>query len=172
MDAVERAGRLRQGTRRDFLGNRLVLIAPAGATAPAEGATIGTALSGLGDGRLAMADPDSVPAGRYGKAALTGLGLWSGIEARVARAENVRAALALVERGNAPLGVVYETDARASRQVRVVAAFPSGSHPPIRYPIAIMADSAAPDARGYYDFLLSAEGRAIFARHGFTEPGA
>ena len=172
MDAVERAGKVRQGTRRDFLGNRLVLIAPAEAGTPAPGATVETALAGLGDGRLAMADPDSVPAGRYGKAALASLGLWARVTPHVAGAENVRAALALVERGNAPLGLVYETDARASRQVRVVAAFPPGSHPPIRYPIAVMTDSAAPDARGYYDFLLSAEGRAIFARHGFTEPGA
>jgi molybdate transport system substrate-binding protein len=172
MDAVQRAGRLRQGTRHDFLGNRLVLIVPADAQTPATGATIETALAGLGDSRLAMADPDSVPAGRYGKAALISLSLWARVEPRVARAENVRAALALVERGNAPLGVVYETDARASRQVRVVAAFPPGSHPPILYPVAIMTDSAAPDTSGFLTFLLSPDGRAIFARHGFTEPGA
>jgi molybdate transport system substrate-binding protein len=169
MDAVERAGKVRAGTRRPFLGNRLVLIAPA-ATPAQPGETIQSALAALGDGRLAMADPDAVPAGRYGKAALISLGLWTGIESRVARAENVRAALALVERGDAPFGIVYETDARASQRVRVVAPFPPGSHPPILYPIAMIADSAAPDAGGFYDFLLSAEGRAIFARHGFTEP--
>ncbi|HTU13398.1 MAG TPA: molybdate ABC transporter substrate-binding protein [Allosphingosinicella sp.] len=167
MEAAERGGKLRAGTRRPFLGNRLVLIAPANATPPA---SIAAALSGLGDGRLAMADPDAVPAGRYGKAALTSLGLWTGVERRIAGAENVRAALLLVERGDAPLGVVYETDARASRRVRVVAPFPAGSHPPIIYPIALLAASAAPEARGFYDFLLSPEGRAIFARHGFTEP--
>lgn len=170
MDAVERAGRLRAGTRRPFLGNRLVLITP---TDVSPAPSIAAALTGLGDGRLAMADPDSVPAGRYGKAALTSLGLWSRVEARVARGENVRAALALVERGDAPLGIVYETDARATRRVRVVAAFPPGSHPPIRYPVAMVADSAAPDARAFLAFLLSAEGRAIFVRHGFVagDPG-
>lgn len=170
MDAVERAGKLRTGTRRPFLGNRLVLITPVAMPhRPAE--TIRSALARLGERRLAMADPDAVPAGRYGKAALTSLGLWTGMEHRIARAENVRAALALVERADAPYGIVYETDARASTRVRVVAAFPPDSHPPIVYPVALLASSAAPDARGFLDFLLSAEGRAIFARHGFTEPG-
>ncbi|MGZ8350402.1 MAG: molybdate ABC transporter substrate-binding protein, partial [Allosphingosinicella sp.] len=110
---------------------------------------------------------DSVPAGRYGKAAMTRLGLWDAVGDRIARAENVRAALALVERGQAPLGIVYATDARAARRVRVVAEFPDASHPPIRYPAAILAASSHPEAEAFRRFLLSPQGQAIFARYGF-----
>jgi molybdate transport system substrate-binding protein len=109
-----------------------------------------------------------VPAGRYGKQALTRLGVWSQVEGSVARAENVRAALALVARGAAPLGVVYLTDARAEPAVRVVGVFPAGSHTPITYPLARLAASTNPDAEGFRRFLLSAEGKAIFRRFGFT----
>lgn len=169
MDAVERAGQLRSGSRRELAGNALVLIAPA--AGPASVALEPDAIAAaLGDGRLAMADPESVPAGRYGKAALTSLGLWSRVAGRIAPAENVRAALALVERGAAPLGIVYATDARAARRVRVVAAFPASSHPPIRYPAAILAASTSPDAGAFLAFLLSPPGQAIFARRGFTPP--
>ena len=168
MDAIEARGLLRPGTRSDLVGNRLVLVAPAGsraAVALAPGADLAAA---LGDGRLAMADPDAVPAGRYGKAALESLGLWRAVEARIARAENVRAALALVERGEAPLGIVYATDARASGRIRVVAPFPAGGHPPIVYPIAQLAHSTGAEADAFRQYLLSAEGRAIFARFGFV----
>lgn len=170
MDTVERTGKLRADSRRDLVGNSLVLIAPA--TGPESVALEPSALAAaLGDGRIVMADPDSVPAGRYGRAALTSLGLWDGVSARVARGENVRAALALVERGEAPLGIVYATDARASSRVRVVATFPADSHPQIRYPAAILATSASPDAQGFLDFLQSEPGQMTFARHGFTRPG-
>ena len=168
MDSVERAGRLKPGTRRPLAGNALVLIAPAGLgvdhAVPLDAAGLAGA---LGDGRLAMADPEAVPAGRYGKAALEAFGLWRDVEARVAPAENVRAALTLVERGEAPLGIVYATDARASSRVRVVARFPAASHPPIVYPIA-QVDGGRGDGAPFQAFLLSPEGQAVLARHGFT----
>ncbi len=170
MDAVAKAGLLRPGTRTTLLGNRLVLIAPASSKVrltPTRGFALAKA---LGTGRLALADPDAVPAGKYAKAALTYLGVWSGIAAKVAPAENVRAAMALVERGAAPLGIVYATDARASKAVRTVGIFPAASHPPIRYPVAILKASRNRDATGFRIFLLSKQGRAIFARHGFSAP--
>jgi molybdate transport system substrate-binding protein len=168
MDAVAKAGLLRAGTRTTLLGNRLVLIAPASSKVrltPARGFALAKA---LGTGRLALADPDAVPAGKYAKAALTHLGVWAGVAAKVAPAENVRAAMALVERGAAPLGIVYATDARASKAVRVVGTFPASSHPPIRYPVALLKASRSKDAAGFRAFLLSKQGRAIFARHGFS----
>jgi molybdate transport system substrate-binding protein len=170
MDAVAKAGLLRSGTRATLLGNRLVLIAP---TASRTKLTIarGFPLAGaLGGGRLALADPDAVPAGKYAKAALTSLGVWNGVSAKLAPAENVRAAMALVERGAAPLGIVYATDARASRGVRVVSMFPASSHPPIHYPLALLKASRNGDAAGFRAFLLSRQGRVIFARHGFSAP--
>ena len=170
MDAVQKAGLLRAGTRTTLLGNRLVLIAPAGSRVrltPARGFPIARALGG---GRLAVADPDAVPAGKYAKAALTSLGLWRGVAGRLAPAENVRAAMALVERGAAPLGIVYATDAKASRTVRVVGTFPASSHPPIRYPVAVLKASRHKDAAAFRAFLLSRQARAIFARHGFSAP--
>jgi molybdate transport system substrate-binding protein len=121
----------------------------------------------LAGGRLAMGDPASVPAGKYGQEALTRLGVWPSVSARVARAENVRAALALVDRGAAPLGIVYATDARADPGVRVVGVFPAGSHAPISYPAAVLATSTHPDAEGFRRYLVSAEGKAVFRRFGF-----
>lgn len=114
-----------------------------------------------------MADPDAVPAGKYGKAALRHLDVWDKVAARLAAAENVRAALKLVESGEAPLGVVYATDAAASAEVRVVAAFPEDSHPPIRYPVAVLAASNSGQAASFERFLASPRGQAIFARYGF-----
>jgi molybdate transport system substrate-binding protein len=122
----------------------------------------------LGGGRLAMADPASVPAGKYGRAALVRLGAWGSIERKIARAENVRAALALVERGEAPFGIVYATDARASAKVRVVGLFPANSHPPIIYPIAALRGSTNPEAEAFRRFLLSRDGKLFFARRGFA----
>lgn len=167
MNYVAARGLIRAGSRASFLSNRLVLIAPAGSMARltiAHGFPLARA---LGNGRLALADPASVPAGKYGQAALTSLGVWPQVAPRVARAENVRAALALVERGEAPFGVVYLTDARASSRVRVVGLFPPASHPAITYPIAALRRSTNPEAEGFRRFLISPEGRAIFARHGF-----
>lgn len=169
MEALHEQGLIREGSRAALAGNRLVLIAPAEAAvaaAPlASGADLRTA---LGDGRLAMADPEAVPAGRYGKAALTALGSWPDVSERVAPTENVRAALALVERGAAPLGVVYATDAQASSRVRVVAVFPEDAHPPIVYPVAVIAASERRQAEALRRFLLSPPAQAVLARHGFS----
>lgn len=171
MDKVVLDGLVRPLTRTTLLANRLVLIAPATARPVPLAIRPGFPLArALGDGRLAMADPAAVPAGRYGKAALTRLGVWRSVAGRIARGDNVRAALALVARGEAPLGIVYATDARASRGVRVVAVFPAASHPPIVYPMAILAGSRHPDTAAFRRYLLSNRGRAIFARHGFLRP--
>lgn len=170
MDVIAKAGLIRPATRTTLLGNRLVLIVPASRKlrlTPARGFPIAKA---LGTGRLALANPVAVPAGRYAKAALTTLGVWGEVAAKVAPAENVRAALALVERGAAPVGIVYATDAKASRAVRVIGTFPASSHPPIRYPLAQLTASRHRDAAAFRTFLLSKQSRAIFARHGFSAP--
>ncbi len=167
MDDVAAKGLIRPGTRVSYISNRLVLVAP---VAKVTTLTIRRGFplaAALGTSRLAMADPDSVPAGKYGKAALTSLGVWQSVEPKVARAENVRAALALVERGEAPLGIVYATDAMAARGVRVAGIFPAASHPPITYPIARLKAAASPDAEPFRAFLVSRAGKAIFARYGF-----
>lgn len=167
MDHVEQKALIRAGTRKTVASNRLVLIAPGQAT-PTLRIAPGFALANaLGAGRLAVADPDAVPAGRYAAAALKSLGVWTSVEGRLARAENVRAALALVERAEAPLGIVYATDARASGRVRVVDTFPATSHPPIVYPVAILTSATHPDAAAFHSFLLSAQGKAIFTARGF-----
>ncbi len=169
MDALAAKGLLANGTRADLVGNRLVIVEPAGRNSaiPSGGARLARV---LGAGPLAMADPDSVPAGKYGKAALMKLGAWSAVAPHVVRAENVRAALALVERGAAPFAIVYLTDAKASAKVRVAGIFPRASHPPIVYPLARLAGSTNPEGEGFRRFLLSARGRAVFARFGFTAP--
>lgn len=169
MDYVEQRGLVRPGTRIAFLANRLVLVVPAAAPVKVAIRRNFPLLRLLGaEGRLAMADPDSVPAGRYGKAALTHFRVWDGVSSRVVRAENVRAAMALVERGAAPLGIVYETDAKASKGVSIAGIFPATSHPRIRYPLAVLKNAATPEAEAFRRFLLSREGKAIFARHGFS----
>jgi len=167
MDDVANKGLIKPETRTSFLGNRLVLIAPAAKAHRIAIRPNFPLARALGEGRLAMADPDAVPAGKYGKSALTQLGVWATVEPKVARAENVRAALALVERGEAPLGIVYETDAKASKAVRVVGVFPAGMHPAITYPIAVLKTATSPDAEGFRAFLVSRKGKAIFARYGF-----
>lgn len=167
MDYLQTRNLLRTGTRARLTENRLVLVAPAGSRVNLRIAPRFALARALGNGRLAIADPASVPAGRYGKAALEKLGVWQGVAARIAPAENVRAALALVERGAAPLGIVYATDAKASRRVRVVGVFPASSHPPITYPVALLKASTNRDAEAFRRFLISREGRAILARRGF-----
>lgn len=167
MDVLAREGRIVPETRADLARGALVLVAPA-ASAVRLDLRPGVALArALGEGRLAMADPDAVPAGRYGREALQHLGVWDAVATRVARAENVRAALALVAHGAAPLGIVYATDARAEPGVRVVGTFPEKSHAPVRYPLARLKTATHPDAEAFRRFLLSREGRAIFARYGF-----
>ena len=121
----------------------------------------------LGSDRLAMANPESVPAGKYGKAALEALGVWAGVERQVARAENVRAALVLVARKEAPFGIVYATDAQAEKGVRVLDTFPAGSHPPIVYPAALLAAGKSTAARPFLDYLRSAQARGVWEKYGF-----
>jgi molybdate transport system substrate-binding protein len=164
MDDIEKRGLIVPGTRAPFLGNRLVIIAPAGAklARPQE------ELRALGNTRVAIADPDAVPAGRYARAALESGGRWKAVEPNIVRAESVRAALALVERGVAPRGIVYATDAKASDKVRIAAIFTERSHPPIRYPLARLKTSTSPDAEPFRRFLLSGEGKAIFRGFGFA----
>lgn len=170
MDQIETAGLIAPGSRHDLAGNVLALVAPAGAPTRLS-LTPGVDLAPLlGAGRLAIAEPDTVPAGRYGKAALIALGAWPQVADHLAIGENVRAALALVSRGEAPLGVVYATDALAERQVQVVGQFPAASHPPIVYPMARLTASSHPQAEDFAAFLLSGEGQAILARFGFTAP--
>lgn len=170
MDDVEKAGLVMRGTRANLAGNRLVLVRPANARLSLRIGRNMPIARALGDGRLAMANPDSVPAGKYGKAALTALGVWPSVAPKVARADNVRAALALVERGATPLGIVYATDARAGNGVAIVGAFPESSHAPIRYPLARLTASRHRDAEGFRRFLLSSAGRSILKRYGFSAP--
>ena len=155
-------------SRSDLLGNSLVLIAPASGTVKLSIVPDFGLAAALGDGRLAMADPAAVPAGRYGKAALEHLGVWSSVEKRIAAAENVRAALLLVARGETPLGIVYRTDAAAEPAVKIVGIFPPDTHPPIVYPIALTATSTNPDAPILLAYLRGAAARGQFEKAGFT----
>jgi molybdate transport system substrate-binding protein len=167
MNYVQGKNAIKPETRANWLGNRIVLVAPAGAAKPVaieKGFPLATLLGG---GRLAMADTSAVPAGKYGKAALESLGVWDQVKDRIAQAENVRAALLLVARGEAPYGIVYETDAAAEPKVKVVGAFPANTHPPIVYPIAITAASKHPDAAKYLAWLRSPAAAPIFEKQGF-----
>src|SRR5262245_39241784 len=164
MDYVEKRNLVRAGSRANLLRNEIVLVGPADSNASF---TIGPGFplaKLLGNGRLAMGDPDHVPAGKYGKAALENLQVWSSVADRIARAENVRAALLFVSRGEAPLGIVYRTDAAADKNVRIVGTFPANSHPPIIYPAALLAGGKSPAAEKYFTFLKSPEAAAIFKK--------
>lgn len=167
MDYLEARNLIDKSTHSNLLRNRLVLIAPNHTSATLEIKPGFPLAQALGDGRLAMANPDSVPAGKYGKAALQHLGVWAAVAGRVAAAENVRAALTLVSRGEAPFGIVYRTDAIADRKVRIVGVFPEGSHPAIIYPAAVIAGSKNVQARTLFNYLGSPAARAIFSKHGF-----
>jgi molybdate transport system substrate-binding protein len=166
MDYLEQRRLIKPDTRRNLLRNRLVLIAPADSKVSVDIRPGFPLAALLGDGRLAMANPDAVPAGKYGKASLDALGAWKDVQAKVASAENVRAALVLVSRGEAPLGIVYRTDAAADPRVRVAGLFPENTHPPIIYPIALTAN-AKTAASAFLDWLSKPEARAIFQKHGF-----
>jgi molybdate transport system substrate-binding protein len=167
MNYVARKNKVRATTRVAFLFNNLVLIAPAASKAKLSIGNNFPLARALGNGKLAMADPDSVPAGKYGREALTRLGVWASVAGKVARADNVRAALRLVSMGEAPFGVVYTTDALADKGVRIVGTFPASSHAPITYPVAALTSSTNRDAEGFRRYLLSAPGKAIFRRFGF-----
>lgn len=166
VDMLEARGRIVPGSRRDLLANDLVLIAPAASTTQvriARGFDLAGALAG---GRLALANPDAVPAGKYARAALVSLGAWSGVGGRLAPAENVRAALALVARGEAPLGIVYRTDAMAEPRVRIVDTFPPGSHAAIVYPMVVVR-GAPPAAGDLAAYLASPAAEPTWKRFGF-----
>lgn len=166
MDAVEAAGRVVPQTRRDLLGNRLVLVGGAGA-APVDIRPDLDLAGLLGDGKLAMALVDAVPAGQYGKTALERLGLWEAVAPSVAQADNVRAALAFVAAGEAPYGIVYASDAVAEPGVSVVGTFPADSHPPILYPAAVLTGAADAADIAFFAALSSDASDAIFAAQGF-----
>ena len=166
MDYLQKRNRIDAGSRRNLLGNRLVLVAPQAGAGKVDLSRPGAIAATLGKGRLAIAQTASVPAGKYGRAALESLGQWNGLPARLAETESVRAALMLVARGEAPLGIVYASDAKAEPRVRVVATFPDDSHPPIVYPVAAVRDAPA-SARDFVRWLSSPPARAIFERRGF-----
>jgi molybdate transport system substrate-binding protein len=169
MDYVEERNLIRTDTRQTLLGNEIVLVVPSDSTATIELAPDADLAALLGtDGRLAMANVDSVPAGKYGKAALEYLKIWPGVADRVVQAENVRAALTFVATGEAPLGIVYRTDANSEPKVRTIASFPADSHPPIVYPVAMTASSTNPDARAFFDYLRSDKARPAYEKQGFT----
>jgi molybdate transport system substrate-binding protein len=171
MDYVQQRGLIVDGTRVSPLANALVLIAPADRPAPKLTLTRDTDLPALlgADGRIATGDPSNVPVGKYAQAALTWMGQWDRLSPRLARADNVRSALLLVERGEAPLGIVYSTDAAISKGVRVVATFPAESHPPITYPFALAkrAEGNAP-ARDFLAFITGPESAPVYQRFGFA----
>jgi molybdate transport system substrate-binding protein len=167
MDYVTSKKTINEPTRVNLLGNSIVLIAPK--DSKIDNVTIGPGfdLAKLaGDGKIATGDVKSVPVGKYAKAALEKLGAWQAAEPKFAMAESVRAALALVARGEAVLGIVYSTDAKVEPGVKIVGTFPAGSHPPIIYPVAATT-TAKPDASGYLAFLRTSAAKAIFEKYGF-----
>jgi molybdate transport system substrate-binding protein len=167
MDYLDQRHLLVPGTRSNLLRNTLVLVAPASSKAALKIGPNFDLAAALGPEKLAMANPDSVPAGKYGKAALEKLGVWSGVEKKVARAENVRAALALVSRGEAPFGVVYATDALSDKGVRIIDTFPADSYPPIVYAAALLVTSTSVAAKPLLEFLRSSEARPVWEKYGF-----
>jgi molybdate transport system substrate-binding protein len=168
MDHVEHHGALVPGSRKNLLRNELVLIAPATSKMTLRIARDFDLAGALGAEKLAIANPDSVPAGKYGKAALTALGVWINVAQKTARTDNVRIALSLVARGEAALGIVYKSDALADKSVRIVDIFPEATHAPIVYPGALVATSKGAAAKAFLDFLSSAPARPIWEKYGFT----
>lgn len=169
MDYVAERKLIKPTSRSDFLGNQIVLIAGKDSRIDLKidkGFDLRGALGN--DGRLAMGSVEAVPAGRYGKAALEYLGVWPSVSDRVAQAENVRMALTLVSRGEAPLGIVYKTDAASDPAVRIVGIFPADSHPAIIYPMALLASSKNPQAQAVVDYLKAPAAKPFFEKQGFT----
>jgi molybdate transport system substrate-binding protein len=168
MDYVAEHKLIKPATRFNLLGNKLVLIGSADSKIALSIAPNFPLAQTLGDNRLAMADPAAVPAGKYGKAALEALGVWSSVSAKIAPAQDVRAALLFVSRGEALLGIVYQTDAAADKGVKIVGAFPESTHPPIIYPLAITATSTNPEAAAYVQYLKSPAAKPAFEKQGFV----
>jgi molybdate transport system substrate-binding protein len=169
MDYAAEHNLINPNTRLNLLGNKLVLIAPAdsklGDVAIGQGFDIAKL---AGDGRIAVADVKAVPAGLYAKAALEKLGAWTGAEPKLAQAENVRATLAFVARGEAPIGIVYETDAKIEPKVKIIGTFPEDSYPPVTYPVAATADTKKTTVGQYFSFLRTPAAKAIFEKYGFS----
>jgi molybdate transport system substrate-binding protein len=168
MDYLQQRSLIEKSSRRDLAANRLVLIAPANSRVALEIGPGFPLLAALDRGRLSTGDPDTVPVGRYARAALLSLGVWEQIQDRVVRADNVRSAMMFVARGEAPLGIVYTTDALADSQVRIVDTFPENTHAPIRYPGATIRGARA-EAIAYLDYLASPAVRDTWRRFGFGE---
>ena len=168
MNYLDKRNLIAPSTRVNLLGNRLVVIAPKDAGPAEVKLDLASLKAALGDGRIATGAVESVPAGRYAKLALQKLGLWGDLGSRIAPAENVRAALAYVARGEAPLGIVYATDAAAEPKVKVVATFPQDSHPTIVYPFALTATAKSEAAKQFLTYLQSPQARARFVAHGFS----
>jgi molybdate transport system substrate-binding protein len=167
MDYLAMKGLIQPATRKPLLGNALVLVAPKDSTANitiAPNFALNAALKG---GKLAVGDPVSVPAGNYAKAALTSLGVWDSLSGNIANGENVRAVLEYVARGEAPLGIVYATDAISEPRVKIVGTFPESSHMPIVYPVALVKD-AKPEAAKFLAYLEGPQAKAVFEKAGFT----
>lgn len=171
MNYLQQRNLIKNDTRADLLGNRLALIAPKDSKLTLKLAPGAPLLQALGaNGRLSTGDPDSVPVGKYAKTALENLRLWQALERRLVRADNVRVALMYVARGEAPVGIVYSTDAAVEPQVRIVDLFPESSHAPVTYPIAATT-SAAPPTSEFLEFLRSDAARAVFTKAGFSIVG-
>ncbi len=168
MDYLAQHDLIKPSTRKNLLGNELVLVAPKDGAAPVRIATGFPLAKLLAGGKLAMADTSAVPAGKYGKAALEKLGVWASVESQIAQAENVRAALALVARKEAPFGIVYQTDAAAEPAVKIVGVFPEDTHPPIIYPIALTLGSTNPDAASFVVYIESPKAQPVFEKYGFS----
>ncbi|MDW3225389.1 MAG: molybdate ABC transporter substrate-binding protein [Paracoccaceae bacterium] len=166
MDWLEERGAISPDSRFDLLGNQLVLIAHVDQAAAFD-MNASSLLATLEGNRIAMALVDAVPAGIYGKTALDSFGVWDALQDQVAQTDNVRAALALVARGEAPFGIVYETDALAEPRVSILARFPSGSHEKIRYPVALVAGPSSDATTRFITHLRQQRSRAIFEKHGF-----
>jgi molybdate transport system substrate-binding protein len=171
MDFLESRQLLAPKSRVDLLRNRLVLIAPANSSVAIQIGPNFPLAAALGTERLALANPDSVPAGKYAKSALQALGVWPAVEKQIARTENVRAALVFVARGEAAFGIVYATDAAAEPKVRVMGTFAESTHPPIVYPIAVVAGRRPPAAYALVAYLASPAARPAWQRYGFTMAG-
>src|SRR5262245_6921727 len=168
MDYVAQKTLIKPETRSNLLGNRIVLIAPKDKAQSIEIRPGFDLAKVLGDGRLSIANVDSVPAGKYGKAALEKLGVWPSVSNKIAQAENVRAALLLVSRGEAPLGIVYQTDAAADTNVKIIGTFTEDSQTQMIYPIALTANANHPDAASFLDYIKSAKAKPLFEAQGFT----
>jgi molybdate transport system substrate-binding protein len=170
MDYLQTRKLLAAGSRKDVLANQLVLVAPADSTANVRISSGQALLQALGGARVATGDPDSVPVGMYARAALIHLGVWEQIQEQLVRAEDVRSALAFVARGEAPFGIVYLTDAKIEKRVKLLDVFPQDAYPPIRYPIAMTAPASAAGSR-YIDFVTGRHAAAIFQKYGFASIG-